>query len=510
MVVKKIRSLSGLRLLARQSLSAGLACLCFAVPATAENMMQLPEPSPFDHVSSNQIQDITHGSERHLIINPAELTFTTNVSGKGVMISGNCSNGSRVVASGRRMRNAMLIACQSGQFKAILENLAENSNADLLVSQFEVDGQIAVSQSTAKITYEHEILDLQKFLTSPQSANEYVKITPGNHSDMKFTLEAADTYQSPQLVIDGGGETFFDGKTELTIKRANVTLRGLVFNGDTTINIEAPNVRITNSTFTGCGLHDKPQSQCIMVSPQGIGAEIDFNRFTGSNSMTIKVRADIDNAPDQPFDAYIHHNEFRDIVRRSKNGQEPIQIAGPNGGASNVDLRTRVEHNLFVATNGDLEAISIKAPGVHVRWNGFFDMDAAPNLRGADGDEISGNLLVHTRPIRIAGATHVVSGNIILCPKDAGIAISHGSPGYAVAQHNKVHGNLVVTRKSAIRFFTLQPPPQELAHDNEIADNILVTPSNYPAIEVLIPGADNLTSNSIYANEQQQAGGLCS
>ena len=202
--------------------------------------------------------------------------------------------------------------------------------------------------------------------------------------------------------------------------------------------------------------------------------------------MSIKVRAGPDFSTDQPANVSIHHNVFRDIRRSSENGQEPIQIAGPGGGGSEAVLKTRIEHNLFYRAEGDREAVSMKGPGTLLRWNAFRDMDAAPNLRGARETTIAENVLIRTRPIRIAGRNHRVVGNILLCPmnRGSGFIVSHGSPGYGAATDNLVRDNIVASAGSGVAFAAQSQPVEATARGNQVIGNAFYLPKSAPAIKM--------------------------
>ena len=289
-------------------------------------------------------------------------------------------------------------------------------------------------------------------------------------------------------MIDGNHAATFTGATQIKAGARHLVFRALRFENAaaSTILISAPDVRVTESEFIGCGDAQRPQAECLLILSGAARTELDFNTFVGSLSMSIKLRTGADAEPSQPTDASIHHNVFRDIVRRSSNGQEPIQVAGPGGGGSNVALRTRIEHNLFFRADGDVEAISIKTPGLKVRWNAFRDMDAAPNLRGSPDNTLAENVLIRTRPIRLAGPNNLVAGNILLCPL-GGIAlyVSHGSPGYAVAADSVIRDNIVALQEGRLVRGADQPL-ETIAHGNEIAGNTFHLTSR-PVIEIRPP-----------------------
>ena len=197
---------------------------------------------------------------------------------------------------------------------------------------------------------------------------------------MRIDLTVSKGTAGAPIVIDGNHAATFTGATQIKVNAGHVVFRALRFENvaASTLFITAPDVRVTEFEFDA----QRPQAECLLIHNRRRGSELDFNSFVGSRSMSIKVRAGPDFSTDQPANVSIHHNVFRDI-RRSSNGQEPIQIAGPGGGGSEAALKTRIEHNLFYRAEGDREAVSMKGPGTLLRWNAFRDMDAAPNLRGA-------------------------------------------------------------------------------------------------------------------------------
>ncbi len=468
-----------------------IAAIVQIVPAYPQERWQFAAPAAFEWMTPAMVQTLEQAPQPHVIFSD-KLTLETLKSSGVNSVSGFCIQGSRVAIASENVENDVFVPCLSGQYKVDLPSEAARDD-DITASQVTSTGDIAVAQARPKNDQDgpkHNLSDLTDISTQ---ANGFFNLPAKRFIGVDVTLNARPEKNTEPTIIDGGGTAEFVGATHITIQRPDVTLRGFVFSGDVTITIAAPRVRITQSVFNGCGVQGKPKAECILVMAED--TEIDFNHFSESNSVTVKVRAGTADAAIQPLRTYIHHNEFFNIERHSGNGQEPIQVAGPEGGASDIDLHTRIEHNIFYATNGDVEAVSAKVPGIRIRSNAFFDMDAAPNLRGADADEISGNVLVHTRPIRIAGKNHHVTGNIILCPKDNGIALSHGSAGYAVAKDNSITGNLVIAQKSAISFFTFEPPPIELAQNNTITGNILVTPERYDAV-----AAVNFSPNTIKDN----------
>jgi Chondroitinase B len=404
---------------------------------------------------------------------------------------GRCRRGRPVVISGNAVGEPVRAECAAGTYTARV-HLGAADGDEMVASQLLLDGTIIAARHATPVRprREQEIVPTQlNAALSSAAPGDRLVLRPGTYANVKVDLPAGKggTSGSP-VVIDGDHAVTLTGATQLKIAGGHVVLRRLKFQdaGAATIIVTGPNIRITESEFTGCGDPRRPQAECLLIMEGGARLELDFNTFAGSLSMSIKLRAGPDISSSQPVHASIHHNIFRDILRRSDNGQEPIQIAGPGGGGSNVSLRTRVEHNLFFHAEGDREAISIKAPGVSVRWNAFRDMDAAPNFRGSPDNALTENVLIRTRSIRIAGRNNQVTGNILLCPHGGvGLLISHGSPGYEAAINNVIRDNVVAATKTGVLFAAQTQPLETLATANVVTGNTFHLSRSGPVVEVL-------------------------
>jgi poly(beta-D-mannuronate) lyase len=318
---------------------------------------------------------------------------------------------------------------------------------------------------------------------------DVVRIEPGTYADVDVDLPSGSGgAPGNPILIEGGDAVVFTGTSRLRIASSYVVLKGIRFHDirPTAVSIWGKGVRLTESEFVNCGDARRTQSECLMIAGGGADAEIDFNSFVGSTSMSVKVRAGGDASSPQPVDVSIHHNVFRDIKRLSDNGQEPVQVAGPGGGGADVRLATRIEHNLFYRAEGDREAISIKLSGISVRWNTFRDMDAAPNLRGAADSIVSDNVLLRVRPIRIAGRRHVLERNVVLCPREHGVAflVSYGSPGYSVARESVIRENIIAVERVGIVFVAQTQPVEVVASDNLILDNEFYLPKTAQSVRI--------------------------
>jgi hypothetical protein len=438
-----------------------------------------------------------------------ELSIAVASAPDRVDVTGRCRTDRLVVISGRSVGEPARADCNASRYTV---RLPAGVVREIIASQVMLDGTVLAARHAVPAASGRSTLiapaDLPAALASAAPGDRLV-VAPGRHDGVRIDLTTARGTASAPIIIDGNQAAIFTGASQIKVRARHVELRALRFENAAAANIiiTAPDVRLTESTFVGCGDALRPQAECLLIMEGAARTELDFNTFTGSLSMSIKLRAGADDAPLQPIDASIHHNVFRDIVRRSSNGQEPIQVAGPGGGGSNVALRTRIEHNLFFRANGDVEAISIKTPGLTVRWNAFRDMDAAPNLRGSPDNIVAENVLIRTRPIRIAGPNNLVAGNILLCPA-GGIAlfVSHASPGYVVAADNVIRDNIVAANKKGVLFAAQTEPLETVAHGNEIAGNVFHLSLPGPVIEIRPPevSAAVMSGNRISATPSGQ------
>lgn len=444
-----------------------IAALAMPAGAKADEITRLAAPAPFESLSQVDIRRLAASTATALLADDSKLTLKLLPAHSHAILSGRCMTGSRVIITSKAIQEANIASCMAGTYSAEAK-LPDGASA--IASQMTRDGSLVFAKYEPQAEAHQTLRKFEELQQpGPVPAASYL-LQPGNHHNLKLSLSANE--QPGPLIIDGGGRALLDGRTRIRISRPHVVLRGIEFGGDVMIEVAAPDVTIENSLFRSCGPPDRPLSQCILLGPQARGTEIAFNRFEGSHAMSIKLRAG-DDPQQQPANTFIHHNEFRNIQRLSKNGQEPIQVAGPGGGASGFPLSARIEHNIFEAAEGDVEAISIKSPNVSARWNIFARMDAAPNLRGGEGSELSGNLLLRTRGIRVAGRGHQVEGNIILCPTSPAVLISHGTQGYAAADKTRVAENLIAGARTAITFKAQERQVLRHARDSTMTGNII-------------------------------------
>lgn len=438
----------------------------------------------------------------------AGITIRVDPNGQ---VGGQCHDRRPVVI--RTGDQVQTVACSGRRYAA---RIRSKSGDTLTATQILPDGSIVAARDghpRGAPTGQHVApTQLGKALASARPGDRIV-VAPGTYADAAINLGNGGGAAGRPVVIDGNNAVTLTGATRIQVGAGHVVLRGFTFRdvGIGAITITAPGARVTESQFLNCGEAQKPQAECVIVRLGGENAEIDFNTFAGSRSMSIKIRAGSDDDRSQPFNAFIHHNVFRDIPRLSKNGQEPIQIAGPNGGGSNIELRTRIEHNLFYRAEGDLEAVSLKTPGIALRWNVFRDMDAAPNIRGNRNAVLTDNLLIRTRPIRINGSGHRIEGNVVVCPPTGvGFVLSHGSPGYETAIGNLIRDNVIATKRVGILIAAQTQPLETVARGNKIVSNTFHLPKNRPIYEIRPADMESKVNQDNSLTSDRRGRDLCS
>jgi hypothetical protein len=357
------------------------------------------------------------------------------------------------------------------------------------VSQISPEASILVKQVATELSTAQRVIKI-----SPDRLPDVIaKLRPGDRVEVEPGVLQAPQLDIPKeigsmlsqpIVISGANRVTLSGRVRISIEAQNVTLSGFNFQGTDaeTIIVTGQGFRLIHSKFDRCGNSQNTRSHCIELTGGAANSVIAFNEFSASQSMTIKVRENLTGGNQQPIGISIHHNIFRDIIRLSGNGQEPIQIAGENGGDSKVTFNTHIDHNIFLRTDGDNETISLKGPGNSVRWNVFYDTNSSPNLRGAANNALIGNLLVNTRAIRIAGSGNRIEKNYIICPTQPfAILMSLGSEGYRAAKNTIISKNLLVG-VSGIRFAPQTWPITETVDGNTITTNEFVLERNNKAL----------------------------
>ena len=308
---------------------------------------------------------------------------------------------------------------------------------------------------------------------------DVVVIASGSYKDFETVIPESVAGTREQKIIiraEQPGSVELTGRSRFEIRGRHIQLHGFKFSktGASSVVLAGKYNRLHRCQFTECGDPKSTQNHVMILPPGTQYNEVDYNEFAGSISMSIKVRADALGSEHVTQHNFLHHNLFRDIPKLSSNGGEAIQIAGPQGGATELHLKTRVEHNVFLRVNGDAETISNKTPGNFYRWNIIKDSESALTIRGGSDCVIEGNAHINTRPMRVMGSRHKIVNNLFY---NASVFLSHGSANYEAARDILFAHNTIINTKSAIVFGGQQPELKAGIEGNRFVNNILVSTS---------------------------------
>ena len=148
------------------------------------------------------------------------------------------------------------------------------------------------------------------------------------------------------------------------------------------------------------------------------------------------------------------YNYFKDIIKKSDNGQEAIQI-GQGNDSGFISAYTTVEYNLFDNTSGDAEIISSKSSLNIFQYNTFRNCKGNLVLRFGNSSLVEGNFFFNSG-LRIHGKNHEIINNYfeggdIAIDIWTGIAVGMMPGRYqGVSNCLIAHNTILNTKKAAI------------------------------------------------------------
>lgn len=336
---------------------------------------------------------------------------------------------------------------------------------------------------------------------------DVIVVAPGTHRDWELVIPtaAAGAPGRPIRIAPAEpGTVTFAGKSRFEIDGSHIEIAGFAFDrtGAPSVVIRGSHNRATGLEFRAAGNRRKPHAPILVIGTHGSDNEIDRCLFVGSESTSIQISMRKFDPQALPLRNWIHHNEFRDIPRYSRNGQEPIQIGQGPGGTSR--LMTRVEDNRFVRADGDDELISVKTSGNVIRGNFASDSAGGISLRGGNGNLVEGNVLLRTkRGIVVTGDAQVVINNFVDAPRKEGILLAVGSKRYRAATNAVIAHNTVIRADMALGFVLRDPAVVARPTGNRIVNNIFVARRSDQAIVAAnrgLPLDEHLAANTVEGN----------
>lgn len=260
----------------------------------------------------------------------------------------------------------------------------------------------------AKVIKVNSLVELQKAINTSNPGDVIVLATGVYKSSANIKVAVSGTKEQPitiQAEQIGGTEITGTGSFVLASPASYVIIKGFKFtNSSSKIKSESGTsfCRWTRNDFETSG-----DGEDLTIA--GNDQEIDHNNFENKNAMGrfLAIRGTGSQIAER---LWIHHNYFAHFkYQGGKNGAEAFQFG--LSGFSMSTSNSMVEHNLFEDCNGEAELISVKASGVTLRYNTFWDSKAQFTLRHGNHSLVYANYFYHTPGIRFFGDDHKIYSN---------------------------------------------------------------------------------------------------
>jgi len=258
-------------------------------------------------------------------------------------------------------------------------------------------------------------------------------VQDGIYKDWRIAFRTFGTATAPAtLKAKTPGGVRFTGNARLEITGQHLVVSGFLFEDALSSKhasiVEfrnAQHCRLTDCAFVRCGDPESTFTRTINMAYGSRDNRVDHCYMTGTLSMGMGVVVRDSDAGRANTGNRFDHNYFKDIVRLSSNGQEPIQLGQDQSAFGNVSIRAIVEYNLFEKASGDGEIVSNKSADNIIRRNTMRDSKAGICLRGGRNVLVEGNYCYRTHGIRIFGHGHTVINNYFE-QTEAGICLDAG------------------------------------------------------------------------------------
>ncbi len=304
----------------------------------------------------------------------------------------------------------------------------------------------------------------------------------GVYSNWECNLTGRGDANNPVVIRpETPGGVVFSGQTKLTVSGEYLVLREFIFDNcfDNVVVMNGGKYnRVTQCQFFFCGSLDESRGTFDHIVSVDSGADysrIDHCYFTGSKSMSIKIRVPDDDPGAAPRGVNIAYNVFRDIYRIWVNGQENIQI-GQKIFRTGI-TGALVEFNLFDNADADNEIISIKSQhnvvrynvAAHCRTSGFV-------FRGGQGNRFEGNVVAGCgEGLRIFDDNHVIINNLFYNCTNYGLAFIAGHAEGRPSKHCLVANNTIIGSATGIGVFREPAGIEFHPRENKIMNNLVTT-----------------------------------
>lgn len=262
------------------------------------------------------------------------------------------------------------------------------------------------------------------------------------------------------------GRVWLTGRSNLRIAGSGIVVRDLGFRNGYSPTSEvisfrgasgefANNSRVTNVVIDSFNKPD-PADTDFWVVMYGKNNRFDHNHVVGKRNRGVTLAVRLHDARGRDNRHRIDHNYFGPRPKLGKNGGETIRIGTSQ--FAHTTSRTIVERNMFEATDGELEIVSVKSGGNIVRDNLFLRARGTLTLRHGDGNLVERNVFLgHGKPgtggIRVINANQVVRDNYMEGLAGSGLSsalsLMNGARNSPAHKHAQVV-NATIERNSVI------------------------------------------------------------
>ncbi|MEM8782119.1 MAG: polysaccharide lyase 6 family protein [Planctomycetota bacterium] len=279
-----------------------------------------------------------------------------------------------------------------------------------------------------------------------------IVLADGVWTDQYLRFNADGTANAPiTLRAQTPGQVVLNGNSRLEISGDHLVVDGLRFDGGALnagqhivrfrgSNGDANHSRLTNTAILNYNPPDI-NTRYFWVSLHGENNRVDHNTFVGQNHSGVTVTVWRDGGIDGHR---IDGNLFADRPEGNGNGFETIRIGTSSDSLS--DSQTVVENNLFHATDGETEIISVKAGDNDLRYNTFLESAGTLTLRHGNGNRVNGNFFLgndknRSGGVRVIGEDQVVTNNYLAGldgRAGGGIVLTAGQPDFPLNGYQPV------------------------------------------------------------------------
>ncbi|MEM1098916.1 MAG: polysaccharide lyase 6 family protein [Planctomycetota bacterium] len=256
------------------------------------------------------------------------------------------------------------------------------------------------------------------------SPGDTIVLADGVWTDQYLRFNTDGTANAPvTLRAQTPGQVVLNGNSRLEISGDHLVVDGLRFDGGALSegqhivrfrgsNGDATNSRLTNTAILNYNPTDI-NTRYFWVSLYGENNRVDNNTFVGQSHSGVTVTVWRDGSVDNHR---IDQNLFADRPEGNGNGFETIRVGTSTDSLS--DSRTIIENNLFHATDGETEIISVKSGDNDLRYNTFLESAGTLTLRHGEGNRVDGNFFLgnnknRTGGVRVIGADQSVTNNYL-------------------------------------------------------------------------------------------------